>query len=54
LIIDQEQITDVPGLLAGLVADPDRLAVMRDGARSVARPDAARRVAEILKEVTGV
>ena len=54
LIIDEEQITDVPGLLAGLVADPDRLAVMRDGARSVARPDAARRVADILKEVTGV
>lgn len=54
LIIDQEQITDVPGLLAGLVADPDRLAVMRDGARSVARPDAARRVVDILKEVTGV
>ncbi len=54
LIVDQEQIADVPGLLADLVADPDRLAAMRDGARLVAKPDAARHVAAILKEVIGV
>jgi UDP-N-acetylglucosamine--N-acetylmuramyl-(pentapeptide) pyrophosphoryl-undecaprenol N-acetylglucosamine transferase len=54
VIVDQEQIDDVPDLLADLVADPERLEAMRNGARSVAKPDAARRVAAILKEVTGV
>lgn len=54
LIIDQERIADVPELLADLVNDPDRLTRMRRGARSVAKPDAAHRVATILKEVTGV
>jgi len=54
LIVDQERIADVPELLADLVTDPDRLTTMRSGARSVAKPDAARRVATILKEVTGV
>ena len=54
LIIDQEQIADVPGVLAKLVADPERLEAMSEGARSVAKPDAARRVAAILKEVAGV
>ena len=54
LIVDQDEIADVPGLLLDLVGDPDRLAAMRDGARSVAKPDAARSVATILKEVAGV
>jgi len=54
LIIDQEQIADVPGVLANLVVDPERLEAMSEGARSVAKPDAARRVAAILKEVVGV
>ena len=54
LIIDQEKIADVPGVLAKLVADPERLEAMSEGARSVAKPNAARRVAAILKEVAGV
>ena len=54
VIVDQKRIGDVPELLASLVSDPDRLSAMRSGACSVARPDAARRVAAILKEVTGV
>ena len=54
LIVDQEQIADVPRLLADLATDPDRLATMRQRARSVAKPDAAHRVAAILKEVTVV
>ncbi|MEA3511003.1 MAG: UDP-N-acetylglucosamine--N-acetylmuramyl-(pentapeptide) pyrophosphoryl-undecaprenol N-acetylglucosamine transferase [Actinomycetota bacterium] len=53
-IVIQEQIAEVPRLLADLVTDSDRLATMRKGARSVAKPDAAHRVAAILKEVTVV
>ncbi len=54
LVVAQDRIADVPGLLSSLVSDPDRLAAMRSGARSVARPDATRRVVAILKEVTRV
>jgi len=54
LIVDQQQIADVPGLLSELIADPERLTAMRAGARSVAKPDAAPRVAAIIKEVAGV
>lgn len=54
VVVAQEQIASVPSLLADLVTDPDRLAVMSEGARSAAKPDAARRVAAILKEVTVV
>ncbi|MEA3502835.1 MAG: UDP-N-acetylglucosamine--N-acetylmuramyl-(pentapeptide) pyrophosphoryl-undecaprenol N-acetylglucosamine transferase [Actinomycetota bacterium] len=54
LVIGQDRIADVPPLLWSLVSDPDRLAAMRSGARSVAKPNAARRVAAILREVTGV
>ncbi len=53
IIIDQEEVGEVPGILRSLVADPDRLATMRAGALSVARPDAARHVAAIVKEVAG-
>jgi UDP-N-acetylglucosamine--N-acetylmuramyl-(pentapeptide) pyrophosphoryl-undecaprenol N-acetylglucosamine transferase len=54
VIVDQGRIADVPSLLSNLVGDADRLDAMRSGARSVARPDAARRVVAILKEVSGV
>ena len=36
-----------------LLADPARLAVMRAGAASLARPDAAARVADLVEEATG-
>ncbi len=54
VVIDQDRVADVPRLLSTLVADPDRLDAMRNGARSVAKPEAARRVATILREVAGV
>jgi UDP-N-acetylglucosamine:LPS N-acetylglucosamine transferase len=54
VVIDQDRIADVPRLLSSLVADPDRLDAMRNGARSVAKPEAAYRVATILREVAGV
>ena len=52
VIIDQEHIANVPDLLAQLAQDPDRLAQMRSGARSVARPEAAARIATALKGIT--
>jgi len=52
VIVDQEQIAQVPGLLAVLVQDANRLAEMRSGARSVARPEAATRIAAALREIT--
>ena len=52
IIIDQEHIASVPGRLASLVQDPDRLAAMQDGARSVAKPEAAQRIANALREIT--
>ncbi len=40
-------------VIIGLLADPDRLAAMGENARSVARPDAARCIADLVSEVTG-
>ena len=54
LVVDQERITEVPALLVSLATDIERLSAMRIGARSVAKPDAARHVAAILEEVTRV
>ncbi len=39
--------------LAALLADPGRLAAMSKAARSVARPDAAERLADLVEEVAG-
>ncbi|MGB9359759.1 MAG: UDP-N-acetylglucosamine--N-acetylmuramyl-(pentapeptide) pyrophosphoryl-undecaprenol N-acetylglucosamine transferase [Acidimicrobiia bacterium] len=52
VIVDQEQIADAPGLLAHLIQDAERLAGMRAGARSVAKPDAANQIAHALREIT--
>lgn len=52
VIVDQAQIADVPGLLTSLIQDSDRLAGMRAGARSVAKPEAAKRIASALREIT--
>jgi len=49
--VNQGDIADVPDILGSLIQNTDRLAAMRAGARSVARPDAAVRVADIVKEV---
>jgi len=51
VVVDQARLGEVPGILETLVGDPDRLAAMRAGAFSVARPDATERVAAIVKEV---
>jgi UDP-N-acetylglucosamine--N-acetylmuramyl-(pentapeptide) pyrophosphoryl-undecaprenol N-acetylglucosamine transferase len=51
VVVNQGDIADVPDILGSLIQNTDRLAAMRAGARSVARPDAAVRVADIVKEV---
>lgn len=39
--------------LTGLLSDPQRLAAMSAGAKRLARPDAARRLADLVEEVAG-
>ena len=51
VIVGQDRIAEVPDVLARLVGDREQLAVMRDGARVVAKPDAARRIASSLREI---
>ncbi|MGB5379397.1 MAG: UDP-N-acetylglucosamine--N-acetylmuramyl-(pentapeptide) pyrophosphoryl-undecaprenol N-acetylglucosamine transferase [Acidimicrobiia bacterium] len=51
VIVGQDRIVEVPGILARLIANPERLAAMGDGARSAAKPDATRRVASALREI---
>ncbi len=52
VVVDQERIAEVPRLLAHLIQDSERLAGMRSGARSVAKPEAATRIANALREIT--
>lgn len=54
VIVDQERIAEVPDLLRRLIRDSERRATMRAGARSVARPDAAGRMAEALRGIADV
>lgn len=51
IIVDQDRIADVPDVLTRLIGDPDRLVAMQAGARTVARPDSAQRVATALREI---
>jgi UDP-N-acetylglucosamine--N-acetylmuramyl-(pentapeptide) pyrophosphoryl-undecaprenol N-acetylglucosamine transferase len=51
IIVAQDRIAEIPGILEGLIGDPERLAAMRDGARLAARPDAAQRITRALREI---
>lgn len=51
VIVGQVRIGDVPDILRRLIDDPGQLAAMQAGAHSVAKPDAARRVASALREI---
>ena len=46
VIVPDAQIGTVPGLVAALLGDPDRLAAMRTAMLSMARVDAADRIAD--------
>jgi UDP-N-acetylglucosamine--N-acetylmuramyl-(pentapeptide) pyrophosphoryl-undecaprenol N-acetylglucosamine transferase len=41
----------LPGIVSDLFADPRKLGALGDGARRLARPDAARRIAGLLKDL---
>jgi len=54
VVVDQSHIQDVPSLLTDIMNDDIRLRAMRRGAASIARSDAAARVADALQEITSV
>ena len=50
LVIEERELqTALPGVLAALVTEPDRLKRMSEAARTLARPDAAERIADRLE-----
>jgi UDP-N-acetylglucosamine--N-acetylmuramyl-(pentapeptide) pyrophosphoryl-undecaprenol N-acetylglucosamine transferase len=51
VIVRQDRVASVPDILTRLIGDPEQLGTMRNGARSTAKPDAARRVAHALREI---
>ena len=46
---DDLSVDALSGLLRELLGDPDRLARMAEGAKTVARPDAADRLADVVE-----
>ncbi len=48
LVVRQDELARVPGLVDELLADPERLRSMSDAMRRLARPDAAEEIAEEL------
>jgi UDP-N-acetylglucosamine--N-acetylmuramyl-(pentapeptide) pyrophosphoryl-undecaprenol N-acetylglucosamine transferase len=53
IVVPNDEIGTVPALVAELLADPARLATMREAMLGMARPDAADRIAEGLIELAG-
>ena len=53
IVVPNDEIGTVPALVAELLADPARLAAMREAMLGMARPDAADRIAEGLIELAG-
>lgn len=43
--------SSLDGLLTGLLAEPERLAAMSEGAKKIARPDAGRRLADVVEGI---
>jgi UDP-N-acetylglucosamine--N-acetylmuramyl-(pentapeptide) pyrophosphoryl-undecaprenol N-acetylglucosamine transferase len=50
VVLKQDEIADLPAIVKNIMADPDRLVAMSDGARRIARPDAAKSIAEAMIE----
>ena len=51
VVVREADVGTVPGVVAALLADRERLAVMADAMRAAARPDAAERIADELVEL---
>ncbi len=51
IVVPQDELDRVPGLVAELLADPERLARMSDAMRGLAQPDAASEIADELVEL---
>ena len=48
VVVLEAEAAGVPEVVAGLLADPARLAAMSDAMRAAAKPDAAERIADEL------
>ena len=48
VLVPEPRLAEVPGLVSELLADPERLARMRDAMLRLARPNAAAEIAEEL------
>ncbi|HKX75553.1 MAG TPA: UDP-N-acetylglucosamine--N-acetylmuramyl-(pentapeptide) pyrophosphoryl-undecaprenol N-acetylglucosamine transferase [Acidimicrobiia bacterium] len=47
-VIEEKHLSRLPGVIEGLLANPHQLQAMREAARSLARPQAAQEIAQIL------
>lgn len=52
-LIPEERLGELPGLVAELLVDGERLEAMAKAGAELARPDAAARVADVLMELAG-
>jgi UDP-N-acetylglucosamine--N-acetylmuramyl-(pentapeptide) pyrophosphoryl-undecaprenol N-acetylglucosamine transferase len=53
LVVEEAEVTSVPGIVADVIGDRGRLEAMRHAARSLARPDAARVIAAAMISAHG-
>jgi len=51
VVLKQDQLADLPAMVKGIMSDPERLVAMSNGARRIARPDAAKAIAEAMIEL---
>jgi UDP-N-acetylglucosamine--N-acetylmuramyl-(pentapeptide) pyrophosphoryl-undecaprenol N-acetylglucosamine transferase len=51
VVLTQDQLADLPAVVKGIMSDPERLVAMSNGARRIARPDAAKAIAEAMIEL---
>ena len=49
-MVEEHELDLLPGVVTELFEDPDRLAEMEEASRSIGRPDAASRVADLLED----
>ena len=54
IVVPEVEVAGVPALVGSLLSDPDRLAVMAEAMRKLARPDAADEIADEVLGLAGV